>query len=352
MKQQVVTLVLGEVSLAVRGEIFEPQLIKSAPLYAARAVPPSVIIGQETACIDGREVTFYLRGFPPDILLIQTCIEVENIFQKDIFALEEKLFNYSHQILQNHGGNPGFNEDYSVFIVSGYEGEPEQFLEHASIIASLLKSERMELDPNEVEYTLKSQIKYANNDMSIIDWDGAFLFDPTGDTNEDLELLTLANLQLLRHRILDRQLDERLENLASRIHKTSPKIWFSQNKDLLQDVKDIVKGRMLSISELQRLERDIKLIGDWYSARFYDLATSKFKIEEWRKSIRGKVESLEDIFSIIVENFTVSGKHRAEWIQIIAFFVLQIGWFGLIILEFFYFTRKHEAGFEPNHFFY
>ncbi len=340
MKQQVVTLVLGEVSQAVRGELFQPQIVKSAPTYATRAVPSSVIIGQETGSIDGREVTFHLRGFPPDILLIQTCIDVDNIFQKDMFTLEEKLFNYSHSILHSYGGNPGFSEDYSVFIVSGYNGEPEQFLEHAPTIASLLKSERMELDPNEVEYTLKSQIKYANNDLSIIDWDGTFLFDPTGDTMEDLELLILANLQLLRYRILDRQLDERLENLAGRIHKTTPKIWFSHNKELLQDVKDIVQNRMLSISELQRLERDIKLIGDWYSARFFELATNKFKIEEWRKSIRGKVESLEDIFSIIVENFTVSGKHRAEWIQIIAFFILQIGWFCLIILEFFYFTRK------------
>ncbi len=333
-------MVLGEVAQAVRGEIFQPQLIKSAPVYAAQAVPSSVIIGQETGSIDGKDITFHLRGFPPDILLIQTNLEVDNVFQKDTFSLEEKLFRYSHSILRNYGGNPGFSEDYSVFILSGYEGEPEQFLKHAPILTSLLKSERMELDPNEVEYTLKSQIKYANNDLSIIDWDGAFLFDPTGDTNEDLELLTLANLQLLRHRILDRQLDERLENLASRIRKTSPKIWFSHNKELLQDVKDIVEGRMRSISDLQRLERDIKLIGDWYSARFFDLAMTKFKIEEWRKSIRGKVESLEDIFSIIVENFTVSGKHRAEWIQIIAFFILQVGWFILIVLEFFYFTRK------------
>jgi hypothetical protein len=89
---------------------------------------------------------------------------------------------------------------------------------------------------------------------------------------------------------------------------------------------------MVSISELQRLERDVKLIGDWYSARFYELAAAKFKVEEWKKAIRGKLESLEDAYSVVIE-ISPFGKHRAEWIQIILFFILQIGWLVLIVIE-------------------
>ena len=100
--------------------------------------------------------------------------------------------------------------------------------------------------------------------------------------------------------------------------------------------------RMLSISELQRIEREIKLIGDWYSARLYNMTATKFRIDDWRKTIQSKIDSLEDVYSVVLENFTVSAKHRAEWIQIISFFCLQIGWFSLIILEFIQLTRwKH-----------
>jgi hypothetical protein len=113
-----------------------------------------------------------------------------------------------------------------------------------------------------------------------------------------------------------------------------------RGKDLAQKMKETMGIRMVSISELRRLERDIKLIGDWYSARFYELAAGKFKIEEWRKTIRGKLESLEDSYSMIAENFTVSAKHRAEWIQIALFFVLQVGWLILIVIEYLHFTRK------------
>jgi hypothetical protein len=43
----------------------------------------------------------------------------------------------------------------------------------------------------------------------------------------------------------------------------------------------------------------------------------------------------------VLENFTVSAKHRVEWIQIIAFFFLQIGWFVLIVLELYALWLKH-----------
>ena len=224
--------------------------------------------------------------------------------------------------------------------MAGYEGTPQQFFDHAAFIASLLKSERQELDPKEVQYTLQAQIQYAKNDLAIIDWDGAFLFDPEGDIESEVELLTLANLQLLRHRILDRQLDVRLARMSEMVHQPVHGKLVFRSKEITQDLVEIIRHRMSSISELQRLERDIKLIGDWYSARLYALATTKFKLEEWRQSILSKLDFLEDMYSIVVENFSVSRKQQAEWAQIILFFVLQVGWFLLIILEFLYFTRR------------
>jgi hypothetical protein len=339
MKQQLVTLLLGEVSRKVRGEIFRPALVTSAPAYTETAVPRQVTIGRESAVIEGREVAFSVRGYAPDVLLIEARMDLDDLFRREVFEVEQKLYHEAHRILQEHGGSRPFSEEYSVFAVSGYEGPPEQFLTHAPIIASLLKSERMPLDPHEVEHSLQAQIKYAMNDLTILDWDGAFVFDQQGDFEEEIELLTLANLQLLRHRMLDRQLNERLARASDVVQRSATGKPFGGH-ELHNDLRQIIQARMASISELQRMERDIKLIGDWYSARFFELATSKFRLDAWRTSIRSKLESLEDVYTILVENFSVSTKVRAEWIQIVAFFVLQAGWFLLIILEFLYFTRK------------
>jgi hypothetical protein len=338
MRQQLITLVLGEVSRKVRGEIFKPALVKSAPAYSETAVPRQVVIGQEAVVVDGRSITFHLRGYAPDVLLIEARTDVDSLFKPDVFALEESMYREARRILEARGGKRTLSEEYSVFTVAGYEGAPEQFLAHAPIMASLLKSERFELDPKEIEHTMRAQIKYAMNDLAILDWDGAFVFDPEGDFEEDIELLVLANLQLLRHRILDYQLDERLARLAELVHRRTGRRPFAQG-EVAHDFRESIQLRTTSISELQRLDREIKLIGDWYSARFFELASAKFRIDSWRSAIRSKLESLEDIYSIVVENFTVSTKHRAEWLQIIAFFILQVGWFILIILEFLYFTR-------------
>jgi hypothetical protein len=334
IKQQLITLLLGKVTKELTGQVFNPTIIKSSPVYYKTAVPRQVIVGQENFTIAGQNVTFHLRGYQPDVLLIQTTIDVENIFHKEgVFALEKQSYEHSYRILKEYGGDTLFSEEYSVFAVANYQGDPDQFLKHRDVIVSLLKSEILDLDPQEVQYTLGSRIKYGNNDLSIIDWDGAFLFDPAGDIEEDLELLTLANLQLLRHRILDHQIDGRLARLAELVRNMPVGTRHLRSKELIQKMKETMEIRMVSISELQRLERDIKLIGDWYSARFYELAAAKFKIDEWRKTIRSKLESLEDTYSLIIENFTVSAKSRAEWVQIIAFFILQIGWLVLIILE-------------------
>ena len=340
MRHQLTTLVLGDVSKALRGEAFLTQSLKKAPHYFQASVPHQLILGEEKAVIDGKEIVFQLRGYPPDIFLVKAKIEVENVFTEKMLDLEDEIYAKSYEILKKKGGGDEFSEVYSVFRVSDYKGDPEEFLKHNNkIIGSLLKSERLELDPKEIEYTINAQIKYAKNDLAIIDWDGAFLFDPEGDFDATVELITIANLQLLRHRVLDRQLDERLERTAKLVKKPEKKFFLFNNKELAENLREVIKNRMTSLSEFQALERDIKLIGDWYSARFYDLMSKKFKLEEWRKTIKDKLESLEDIYTIVIENFTVSGKERAEWIQIVGFFILQIGWLALIVLEFFYFTR-------------
>jgi len=206
-------------------------------------------------------------------------------------------------------------------------------------MASLLKSERAELDPKEVAYTLATQIKYAKHDLAIIDWDGAFLFDIEGDFEPTIELLTLANVELLRHRIVDRKLDERLMHASELIKKPLPKRKLFRNEELTNEMRSVLHARMEVITHFQILERDIRLIGDWYPARLYELAAKKFRISEWRVSLKEKLESLEDVYSVIIENFSVSAKTRSEQMLLLAEWLVILGWFSLVVIEFFVYVK-------------
>ncbi len=333
MKNQLTTLVIGETTRSVRGTKEKSKTEKSGPHYFPASVPHQIAIGTTKAKVLGKNILFSITGYEPDIVVVQATFDVPDIFdQKAISELEEQCYAESYKLIKARGGNEQYSEVYSIFRVSDYKGNPEQFLEnHAVDIAGLLKSEKITLDQKEIEYTLSAQIKYAKHDLSIVDWDGAFLFDTEGDFGLAIELLTLANLQLLRHRILDRKLDERLVRITGLVKQIERRYLF-RDKTLVDEIKSIIKDRIMLISAFQSLERDLKLIGDWYSARFYDLAAKKFKLNEWRTAIREKLESVQDIYETFTENFTVSRKDRVEWIEIAA-------WFVIILLEFVYLVK-------------
>jgi len=345
MKNQLITITLSEIPKEIRGEIREHYKSdeKSNPHYFNSNIPKIIKIKETKTNIQNKEVNISISGYIPYIIIVKATVELENIFdQKTTFRWEEILYEKSYEIIKKYGGSKEFSEIYSIFAVQDYTGDPEQFMKYNAQISSLLKSESIVLDKKETEYTISSQIKYAENDLAIIDWDGAFLFDQNGNFDLQIKILTLANLQLLRYRILDNRLDEQLSQITNLIknfgkHK---KGLLSKNKEVRQIAKNIIEKRLTWITAFETLERDMKLIGEWYSAKFYELASQKLKINSWKNQIKEKMDLLDKIYDSLVDNFTISAKERAEWVELIAFFLLQIGWFVLIILEFIYFTRK------------
>ncbi|HEY4523709.1 MAG TPA: hypothetical protein VJK04_02445 [Candidatus Paceibacterota bacterium] len=344
MKAALISFIVCETAKPKKGKVeATPQFVqKSAPHYYEASVPSQFLISQEKLTLFNREGTLILKAYEPDILIAEVRFDVVDIFADDIFELKEEALSRCRDFLKKKGGKnvERFSEEYSVFSVSDYKGDPELFLKYGGKIASLLKSEKLALDEREIEYTLESQLKYAQNDLVIVDWDGAFIFDPEGDIEATVELLELANLQLLRYRLLDNGLDERLHGVARLIEQAPVKTKFLfKAMEVSQAMKDTMRIRSISISEFQDLEREMKLIGDWYSARLYELASKKMKIDEWRKNVKEKLDALEDVYAIASENFTVSWERRSRIIEMIGWYVLLIGWLVLLVLDIYFYKK-------------
>lgn len=337
---KITTFIIAESGKARRGKEASAVLpVKSAPHYFEKTVPSQFILGQEKIKLEDAEVELIAKTYPPEAILVEGTIEVPSVFDEGILELKDRLQAACYEFAKKQGAKEEPSEEYTIYQVSDYNGDPELFLEDKGVkIAGLLKSEKLELDEKEVEYTLSFQLKYAKDDLAIVDWDGAFLFDTSGEFGETIELLELANYQLLRYRILDQDLDERLRKVSKLAYSEEGGRWF-RTKEVTQAFREVIKVRSQSIAEFEGLEREIKLIGDWYSARLYELTSKKFRLDGWRIGIREKLESLEDVYGIASENLGLSRMQFLEFIQLGAFFVLQIGWFALIVLEFFYFTR-------------
>lgn len=335
MRAKLISFVIAGATRAKKTkEAVSSPIVKSAPHYFEATVPQQFIISQNKLTLRGREGAITLKTYQPDMLLAEARFELDDIFADEVFDLKEEAITACHEILKKSGAKDieRYSEEYSLYVVADYQGDPEQFLKHKERIASLLKSEKLALDPLEIDYTLSSQLKYSKNDLVIVDWDGAFVFDPESDIESTVELLELANLQLLRYRLLDQELDARLE-LIAKIFQSLPEnkraVTLFGGKEVRNAIQSIIKIRTTSLFSFQSLEREIKLIGDWYSARLYELAAKKFKIDEWRAQIKDKLETLEDIYSTASERFSWS----PERIELVGWFILLIGWAIILVFD-------------------
>lgn len=335
---KITSFIVAEISKVKKGkELPAPMPLKSSPHYLGKSMPPQIVIGKEKVKVSDHEVELMLKSYYSDALMIEGSIDVEDIFSDETLELKDKLLDACLEYGKKSGAKMETSEEFTVYQVSGYSGDPELFLKkYPAKIASLLKSEKLELDEKEIEYTLSFQFKYAKDDLIILDWDGAVLFDPKGDFEESIDLLQLANFQLLRYRALDEDLDERLKKVYRLIQPDEKKSWWARlvSRDVTQSFKEVIHIRTQSIAQFEALDRDIKLIGDWYSARVYSLLSKKFKFDDWHNTIKEKLDSLEDIYSIASENLGMSRSKLLESIEIVGFIILEIGWIPLLYFEF------------------
>jgi hypothetical protein len=345
MKSKLIAFVLAKAPGVKKGEMLEVHPSQSAPHYFEATVPHQYIIGQEKLTLStksgDREIDFLIKSYLPDVLLVEVSVDVSDVFSEETFDLRQALIDNCHEILKKQGGDYEMSEEYSLIIVSDYKGDPEQFLNKAPEIVGFLKSEKMPLDEEEIKHVIETkQLKYGKDDLLIIGWDGAFVADPLGEYEADKELFQIANLQLLRYRILDQDLSERLQKVSKLIQKApETRVFIWSTKELAKSFKEVIRVRSQSLSQFEIIDREIKLIGDWYSARFYEMLSAMFRINDWKLSIKNKLNSLEDVYNIVSQNFSITRHQVLELIQIIMFFILQAGWFILIILEFGYFLK-------------
>jgi len=322
---RLVVFLFGETDMNLEAtEVVATRTGKSAPSYPD-VIPKQKIIRVEKRGCDNTEVRFVVKAYLPDVVVVEASLDMEDLLSGTTLEFKRGLINECRKILGEFGCDPLFDEEYSVYCISGYSGDPEAYLSrHGATIAAFLKNERIELDEEEVKSTLSAYLKYGKDDITIVDWDGAFIFDSSGDFASNIELFEIANLQLLKSRILDYDLDVRLEKTL-RLMGASKGLPVLRSRDVRKVVKEIIEIRTQSILESEAVERNIKLIGDWYSAKLYSLISKKFHLDSWKAEIKEKLDTLEDVYTMATENFSVSYRATLE-------FVILAGWFILLLL--------------------
>jgi hypothetical protein len=327
---KIIAIVIGQSrSDVVDGNASPLKTTRSFPSYASH-LPHFKHILENRQTVAGHSVTITIKAVPPENFLVEVVAEVENILALDTLPFKEALLNVGEKALFAQDVEPGFKEEFTFYCVANYSGAPKQFFRYGDRIVPLLKSENVELSTAEIEKTMhESSLQYAKDDLTIVDWDGAFIFDVQGDWKDTIDVLEVANVNLLRLRRLDQLIDTRLDAMVDILRRV-PKI---STKEVRKMMTELMRLRTQSVVEFEHAERDIQLIGDWYAGRLYTLASKKLHLDRWRQSIKQVLESLEDMSSVAADHFSVTNERRAEQVQQFLWYVQLIGWFVLLFLE-------------------
>lgn len=209
-------------------------------------------------------------------------------------------------------------EDYVIFQGKGFE--PVDFTGLSSldsrVVAQILRSEIDPLSPEEVEDASSCRISYGSSDVTIIDWNAAFVFDK--DSDDVVAVLEYANVELLEMRHLDQQLDDALTQAYQLISPDSSRRSKTPKAD---DLARVAQLQVDSAMMFEGVNNALKLLGDQYLARVYQLASQRFHLTEWDASIMRKLATLESIYTKLSDRAATRRMEVLEWIIIILIMV-------------------------------
>jgi hypothetical protein len=270
--------------------------VRSAPPYEDTYLRFKVVREDIIREVDGRKIAFDFKVFEDSNLIIEAKTQLSLRDVSSLLHLKKILFEECEGMAKEF--NPSqFFEEYIFFCIKDYDGTIDSYISgYKEYIAAMLKEETIKLASQEIDDTLDTNIRYGLQDIAIVDWDGAFLVDSTGEFKETIAVLELANIQLLNFRILDRRLTEKIDQLKRQIVPLE----ISSFLRLSPFMKDVIKIRSQSVLELEDIESALRLYGDWYTGKLYDLASKKFHLGTWRSQVKAKLEALEDLYEMIV----------------------------------------------------
>ncbi len=210
-----------------------------------------------------------------------------------------------------------FVEDYVIFQIETFA--PPCTVDtlgttYAQEIAQLLRAERQTLSAQEVQDVLSHRLSFGSDDMTIVDWHAALLYDREGD--DVRAVLEFANVELLELRYLDQRLDDALDRsyeVLSRRLWAPLRVLGSYRADLRQVAQMQVDSAIL----FEGVNNALKLLGDQYLARVYRAVSQRFHLAEWDASILRKLQTLESIYEKMADQAANHRMEVLEWIIIL-----------------------------------
>ncbi|HEX2065826.1 MAG TPA: hypothetical protein VHI93_03340 [Candidatus Thermoplasmatota archaeon] len=225
---------------------------------------------------------------------------------------------------------PAWVEPYQVHV------EPETYLVHCvidspppdlkgpdrALVAALITGELPgSMAPENVDSAVKHQLRYYRDDLVVVGWDNALLVGRAGSHEEVLDVLELANLELLELRTYDAVLDAELDGAFAALDRlwAPGGLWRSARRTL----RDLSALRVDFARLTDNLHDTGKLFGDWYLAKLHARLRDAFHLPHWERAVATKLASLAEMFQLAEGEANHRRSLTLEW-MIVFLFLLDL----------------------------
>jgi hypothetical protein len=264
------------------------------------------------------------------VQLVESHFELRDPFASTVLADRIKIQAalQSRYIPDTYRKN-GLFEEYTILLIPGAKPTPDKWLEKNKLaITNFIRSQRDVFDPEEINDILVSRTRYSATELTLVDWEGAIIIAPNADYQSDIALLKIGNYQLLRYRMLDQSIEVMLDTINERFFKNR-----RRPRPTRGLIRQIAEHRLEVMINFERAEQNLLLIGDWYTAKLYEVIQNEFYLKDWKDSVRTKLDNLENIVETIQENFSLSWEVLMDRVQMFGWVLLLAGYIYLYLLD-------------------
>ena len=192
------------------------------------------------------------------------------------------------------------SEDYHFVTVTPDETSAQELLNRfGNEIAQVVRSEALPLSDSERQEVLQSRISYYPNDLLVVGWSAAFVYDTLNAAGPTVQLLEYANTQLLELR----HYDDLLTKVLAAVHVSLERRGLLRRWRMAADAERLNTIR-LDITELtERMDNAIKFVSDMFYARMYRMASARVGVPDYRRLVEQKLQTAAALYEFMVDQF-------------------------------------------------
>ena len=311
------------------------QLLSVAPNELAFEAPPlSLVLPPVEFELDGAPVTAAMTARLYDFGAITLAVRVEvadlhweefvtrcnaldqalgsaadsPLWRAALATVREAVGPALHRPSQRH-----LEEDYLFAIVHRCEPALNAAEFRASAdLAALLSGDSRPLAPAQRDELTAHAYSYFADDLVVVTWDRAFILEPRRDTDV-IEIIEVANAQLLEMRYYDELLDAELARMYDLVANTRGGLSLLASRRAARLARRLY-GLVAEVTQLtEKVENTLQVTEDVYLARVYGAALEIFRVRKLSEAVDRKLAIVRDTYSAL---YNEASSRRAELLEV------------------------------------